>query len=57
MTSTYSPEESLRRLGEDGATLAAQIQNLGVIASLHLNKIAAGHGGRLNSNGGGVASI
>jgi pimeloyl-ACP methyl ester carboxylesterase len=47
MTSTYSPEESLRRLGEDGATLAAQIQNLGVIASLHLNKIAAGHGGRL----------
>lgn len=47
MPSTYSPENVLRRAGEDGATLAAQWQNLGLIASLHMRKIAAGHGERL----------
>ncbi len=47
MTSTYRPEETLRRLGEDGATLAEQIHNLGLIAGMHMQKIAQGHGERL----------
>jgi pimeloyl-ACP methyl ester carboxylesterase len=49
MTSTCSPEQSLRRLGEDGATLATQFQDLGLIASLHLQKIFGGHGDRLRT--------
>ncbi len=47
MTSIFSPEQSLRRLGEDGATLAAQFQTLGTVASLHLQKICTVHGDRL----------
>jgi pimeloyl-ACP methyl ester carboxylesterase len=48
MTLTTSSQEPLRRVAEDGATLAEQWRNLRSLANLHMNKIAFGHIERIN---------
>ncbi|WP_374547496.1 DUF3141 domain-containing protein, partial [Rhodoblastus sp.] len=47
MPPLYSPENFLRREAEDGSIQAAQAQDLGEIASVHLHKLTKGHGARL----------
>ncbi len=47
MTASYSPEGALRNFVEDGATYSAQMRDLGAIAAMHMQKIAASHGQRL----------
>ncbi len=48
MTRSCSPKESLRRVAEDGATLAEQWRNLASLANMHVRKIALGHNERLH---------
>ncbi len=48
MKTSYSPKDSLRRIAEDGATLAEQWRNLASLASMHMHKIAVGHTERLH---------
>ncbi len=47
MTASYSPEGALRNFVEDGATYSAQMRDMGAIAAMHMQKIAASHGERL----------
>jgi pimeloyl-ACP methyl ester carboxylesterase len=47
MSQTYSPENQPRRLAEDGADVAAQMQDLGTVFSIHTQKIAKNHGERM----------
>jgi pimeloyl-ACP methyl ester carboxylesterase len=47
MIASYSPEGALRRFVEDGATFSAQMRDMGAIAAMHMQKIAASHGERL----------
>ena len=50
MTSLWSPEESLRRTADDGTAAAAQMRDLGLILSRHVQKIALGHGERMRKS-------
>ncbi len=47
MNPLLSPETILRRLAEDRATQTTQFSDLKLIATMHMQKIAAGHGERL----------
>jgi pimeloyl-ACP methyl ester carboxylesterase len=47
MSPIYSPENQPRRLAEDGAAVAEQMQDLGTVLSIHSRKIAKDHGERL----------
>jgi pimeloyl-ACP methyl ester carboxylesterase len=46
MPSTYSPENILPRLSEDGVVAAEQLKNLAEIAGIHAQKISSNHGER-----------
>ncbi|MGO9428907.1 DUF3141 domain-containing protein, partial [Rhodoblastus sp.] len=46
MSPTFSPENEPRRLAEDAATVAEQMQDLGTVFSLHMQKFAQEHGER-----------
>jgi pimeloyl-ACP methyl ester carboxylesterase len=48
MTLTASSQQPLRRVAEDGATLAEQWRNLSWLAKMHMNKIALDHIERIN---------
>jgi pimeloyl-ACP methyl ester carboxylesterase len=57
MTPSFSPEKSLRRVAEDGATLAAQWRNLQLLSSMHMRKIALGHAERLSQTLGALKPL
>ncbi len=48
MSPTFSPENEPRRLAEDGAAVAEQMQDLGTVFSLHMQKFAKEHGERMS---------
>ncbi len=47
MSPIYSPENQPKRLAEDGAITAEQMQDLGTVFSIHTQKIANDHGERM----------
>jgi len=47
MSPIYSPENQPKRLAEDGAITAEQMQDVGSVLSIHVQKIAKNHGEHL----------
>ena len=47
MPPIFSPENEPNRIAEDGATIAEQMQDLGTVYSLHMQKFANEHGARM----------